>query len=115
MMLLLVLTLIYIVLGCFLEGASMIVLTSSVALPMMMQAGFDPIWFGIYLIVVVEMAQITPPVGFNLFVLHGMSGRDMWTVTRASAPFFALLVLVICVLAAFPQLVTYLPNLMLSR
>ncbi|WP_158971616.1 TRAP transporter large permease [Chachezhania sediminis] len=113
--LLILLTLIYIVLGCFLEGASMIVLTTSVALPMVVQAGFDPIWFGIYLIVVVEMAQITPPVGFNLFVLHGMSGRDMWTVTRASAPFFGLLVLAVALLAVFPGLVTYLPTLMLSR
>lgn len=114
-MLLALLTLIYVVLGCFLEGASMIVLTTSVALPMVVAAGFDPIWFGIYLIVVVEMAQLTPPVGFNLFVLHGMSGRDMWTVTRASLPFFALLVLGVVLLAIFPGLATYLPDLMLSR
>lgn len=114
-MLLALLTLIYVVLGCFLEGASMIVLTTSVALPMVVAAGFDPIWFGIYLIVVVEMAQLTPPVGFNLFVLHGMSGRDMWTVTRASIPFFALLVLGVVLLAVFPGLVTFLPDLMLSR
>ncbi|WP_109467565.1 TRAP transporter large permease [Albibacillus kandeliae] len=114
-MLLVLLTVIYIILGCFLEGASMIVLTTSVALPMVVQAGFDPIWFGIYLIVVVEMAQITPPVGFNLFVLHGMSGRDMWTVTKSAAPFFGLLILAVALLGAFPGLVTFLPNLMLSR
>ncbi len=113
-MLLVLLTLIYVVLGCFLEGASMIVLTTSVALPMVMEAGFDPIWFGIYLIVVVEMAQLTPPVGFNLFVLHGMSGRDMWTVTKASAPFFGLLILGVVLLAIFPEIATFLPNLMLS-
>lgn len=114
-MLLVLLTLIYIVLGCFLEGASMIVLTTSVALPMVVQAGFDPIWFGIYLIVVVEMAQLTPPVGFNLFVLHGMTGRDMWTVTKASIPFFGLLILGVTLLALVPGLATFLPNLMLSR
>ncbi|QEW19499.1 Neu5Ac permease [Marinibacterium anthonyi] len=114
-MLLVLLTLIYIVLGCFLEGASMIVLTTSVALPMVVQAGFDPIWFGIYLIVVVEMAQLTPPVGFNLFVLHGMTGRDMWTVTRASAPFFGLLILGVVLLAMVPGLATFLPDLMLRR
>ncbi len=115
MLLLLLLTLIYIVLGCFLEGASMIVLTTSVALPMVVSAGFDPIWFGIYLIIVVEMAQLTPPVGFNLFVLHGMSGRDMWTVTKASAPFFGLLVLGVVLLTLMPGLATFLPTLMLSR
>lgn len=114
-LLLVLLTLIYIVLGCFLEGASMIVLTTSVALPMVVAAGFDPIWFGIYLIVVVELAQLTPPVGFNLFVLHGMSGRDMWTVTKASAPFFGLLLLGVAMIATMPGLVTFLPNLMLSR
>ncbi|WP_138467692.1 TRAP transporter large permease [Poseidonocella sp. HB161398] len=114
-MLLLLLTLIYVVLGCFLEGASMIVLTTSVALPMVVQAGFDPVWFGIYLILVVEMAQLTPPVGFNLFVLQGMTGRDMWAVTRASAPFFGLLVLAILLLALFPGLATALPERMLAR
>lgn len=114
-LLLVLLTLIYMVLGCFLEGASMIVLTSSVALPMVVGAGFDPIWFGIYLILVVEMAQLTPPVGFNLFVLHGMSGRDMWTVTKASVPFFGLLILGVTLCAVFPELVTFLPNLMLAR
>ncbi|MCA0044658.1 TRAP transporter large permease [Celeribacter litoreus] len=114
-MLLVLLTLIYLVLGCFLEGASMIALTTSVALPMVVQAGFDPIWFGIYLIIVVEMAQLPPPVGFNLFVLHSMSGRDMWTVTKASMPFFGLLILGVVLLAAIPGMATFLPELMLSR
>lgn len=113
--LLIMLTGIYIVLGCFLEGASMIVLTASVALPMVQAAGFDPIWFGIYLVVVVEMSQLTPPVGFNLFVLQAMSGRDIWQVTRASMPFFGLLVVSIVILAAWPELVTFLPNLMINR
>lgn len=110
--LLLVLTVIYIVLGCFLEGASMIVLTASVALPMIKAAGIDPIWFGIYLIIMVEMAQITPPVGMNLFVVQAMSGKNIWTVTRAAMPFFFLMLLGIAILAVFPGLVSFLPDLM---
>ena len=114
-MLLVVLTLIYILLGCFLEGASMVVLTSSVALPMVQSAGLDPIWFGIYLVVVVEMAQITPPVGFNLFVLQAMSGRDSWTITKASLPFFFLMILALVFLGKWPEIATFLPNLMINR
>ena len=91
----------------------MIVLTTSVALPMVMAAGFDPIWFGIYLIVVVEMAQITPPVGFNLFVLQAMSGHDIWTVTKATVPFFCLLLVGIVLLALVPGIATFLPTMML--
>jgi len=93
----------------------MIVLTTSVALPMVVGAGFDPIWFGIYLILVVEMSQITPPVGFNLFVLQGMTGRDIWSVTKASAPFFGLMLIAVALCATFPGLVTFLPDMMLAR
>lgn len=114
-MLLVMLTLIYIVLGCFLEGASMIVLTASIALPMIQAAGLDPIWFGIYLIIVVEMSQITPPVGFNLFVLQGMSGRDLMVIARSAFPFFMVMILGIVVLATWPELVTFLPDLMMNR
>ncbi|AUN93755.1 TRAP transporter large permease [Pseudazoarcus pumilus] len=114
-MLLVMLTLIYIVLGCFLEGASMIVLTASIALPMIQAAGLDPIWFGIYLIIVVEMSQITPPVGFNLFVLQGMSGRDLMVIARSAFPFFMVMILGIVVLATWPGLVTFLPDLMMNR
>ena len=114
-MLLIMLTLIYIVLGCFLEGASMIVLTAPVVLPMVQSVGLDPIWFGIYMIVVVEMSQITPPVGFNLFVLQAMSGRDLWRVTSASIPFFCLMVLGLVILAVWPELVTFLPNMMVGQ
>lgn len=110
--LLIVLTVIYIILGCFLEGASMIVLTASVALPMVQAAGIDPIWFGIYLIIMVEMAQLTPPVGMNLFVMQAMANRDIWTVTRAAAPFFFLMLLGVVILTVFPGLVSFLPNLM---
>lgn len=111
-MLLLVLTLTYIVLGCFLDGASMIVLTASVALPMINAVGLDPLWFGIYLVVVVEMSQITPPVGFNLFVLQSMTGKSIWQVTRASTPFFLIMMVAIVILGLWPGLVTYLPSVM---
>ncbi len=114
-MLIFVLTLIYIVLGCFLEGTSMIVLTSSVALPMIQSAGLDPIWFGIYLVLVVEMSQITPPVGFNLFVLQSMSGRDILTVTKASLPFFFLLLFGLILITIWPEIATFLPGLMINR
>jgi tripartite ATP-independent transporter DctM subunit len=114
-MLLVALTCIYIILGCFLEGTSMIVLTSAVVLPMVAHAGFDPIWFGIYLVVVVEMAQITPPVGFNLFILQGMTGRDIWQVTLAALPFFFVMIIGIVILAIFPEIATVLPSLMIQR
>ncbi|MET4699469.1 C4-dicarboxylate transporter DctM subunit [Constrictibacter sp. MBR-5] len=114
-MLLVALTLVYIVLGCFLDGVSMIVLTSSIVLPMIIQAGIDPLWFGIYVVIVVEMAQITPPVGFNLFVLQGMTGRDILQVTAASMPFFFLMILGIAIITAFPQIVTFLPGVMVGN
>jgi tripartite ATP-independent transporter DctM subunit len=109
------LTVLYLVLGCFLEGVSMIVLTASVVLPMVKAVGIDPVWFGIYLVVMVELAQITPPVGFNLFILQAMTGRDLVTVARASLPFFCLLIAAVVLFAAFPQIVLYLPQTMIGR
>jgi TRAP-type C4-dicarboxylate transport system permease large subunit len=101
----------YILLGCLIDGISMIVLTTVVVLPMIKQAGFDLVWFGVYLIILVEMAQITPPVGFNLFVLQNMSGQDSWTVARAALPFFLLLVLAVAIITVFPDIVLFLPRL----
>ncbi|MEQ8397462.1 TRAP transporter large permease subunit [Thalassobaculum sp.] len=106
-MLLVVLTILYIFLGCFLDGVSMMVLTAAVVLPMVQAAGIDLVWFGIFTVIVVEMAQITPPVGFNLFVLQGMTGRDILQVTRAAMPFFFLMLLGIVVITVFPQLVLW--------
>jgi hypothetical protein len=97
------LTVMYILLGCLIDGISMIVLTVVIVLPMVKQAGFDLIWFGVYLIILVEMAQITPPVGFNLFVLQNMSGRDSFTVARAAVPFFFLLVVAVAIITIFPR------------
>ena len=104
--LLIILTILYIFLGRFLEGTSMMVLTASVVLPMVQTAGIDLIWFGIYTVIVVEMAQITPPVGFNLFVLQGMTGRNILKITKAAMPFFFLMLLGIIILVIFPQIVT---------
>ncbi|MER1966681.1 TRAP transporter large permease subunit [Castellaniella sp. GW247-6E4] len=103
------LMLFYIVLGCFLDGISIIVLTMGVILPTIESVGIDLIWFGIFLTLVVEMSQITPPVGFNLFVLQGMTGRQLLWVARAAFPMFLLLVLAVLLVYAFPGLVTWLP------
>ena len=114
-MLIVVLTAFYIVLGCFLDGISSVVLTMAVIEPMVRQAGFDMIWFGIYLMLVVEMAQITPPVGFNLFVLQGMTGRDMGFIARAALPMFGIMVLAVAVIYLFPEIATFLPEAMPKR
>ena len=113
-MLLVVLTILYIFLGCFLDGVSMMVLTAAVVLPMVKDAGIDLVWFGIFTVIVVEMAQITPPVGFNLFVLQGMTGRDILQVTKASIPFFFLMLLGIVVITAVPELALWPVQWMIS-
>ena len=104
------LTIMYIILGCLIDGISMIVLTAVIVLPMVEKAGFDLVWFGVYLIIHVEMAQITPPVGFNLFVLQNMSGRDTFTVAKAAFPFFLLLNVAVIIITTFPEIVTAIPN-----
>ena len=110
-MLALYLSIMYILLGCLIDGISMIVLTAVIVLPMVKAAGLDLVWFGVYLIIHVEMAQITPPVGFNLFVLQNMSGRDTLTVAKAAFPFFLLLLVAVFIITEFPQIVLYLPKL----
>ena len=110
-----VLTIFFIILGCFLDGISIVVLTTAVILPMVERAGFDLIWFGIYLVIVVEMSAITPPVGFNLFVIQGLTGNDLVEVARAALPFFWILVLAVAALVVFPGIATYLPNQMFTR
>ncbi len=113
-MLLLVLTFFYIILGMFLDGISAVVLTMAIIEPMIRQAGFDMIWFGIYLVIVVEMAQITPPVGFNLFVLQGMAKKDMGFIARSAFPLFLLMILAVVVIIAFPELALWLPEKMIQ-
>lgn len=114
-MLIAALTVFYIVLGCFLDGISAVVLTMAVIEPLIRQAGFDMIWFGIFLVVVVEMAQITPPIGFNLFVLQGMTGHDMDFIARSALPMFLIMVLGVVLLSFFPDIATYLPRAMSNR
>lgn len=114
-MLIIALTLFYILLGCFVDGISSVVLTMAVIEPLVRQAGFDMIWFGIFLMVVVEMAQITPPVGFNLFVLQGMTGKDMAVIAKAAAPMFLIMIVALALLSFFPDIATYLPAVMSGR
>jgi tripartite ATP-independent transporter DctM subunit len=102
----------YIVLGCFLDGISMVVLTMGVILPTIEAAGIDLLWFGVFLVIVVEMAQITPPVGFNLFVLQSMTGRQITWIARQTAPMFAMMVAAVLLIWFFPALVTWLPQQM---
>jgi TRAP-type C4-dicarboxylate transport system permease large subunit len=102
----------YVMLGCFLDGISMVVLTMGVILPTIQKAGIDLVWFGIFIVLVVEMAQITPPVGFNLFVLQGMTRRDIGYIARASWPLFALMVAAVALIYYFPGIVTWLPSKM---
>jgi len=106
------LTLFFIVLGCFLDGISVVVLTTSIIMPLVEQSGIDPLWFGIYLVIVVEMSQITPPVGFNLFVIQGLTGINILRVAKAALPFFLLLMVAVVVIVAFPSIVTFLPEVM---
>jgi len=108
--LILALMVFFIVLGCFLDGISMVVLTMGVLLPTVTAAGIDLIWFGIFVVLVVEMAQITPPVGFNLFVLSGMTGREISYIARVAAPMFIMMVVAVLVLYAFPDIATWLPR-----
>ncbi len=111
-MLIAALAIFYIILGCFLDGISSIVLTMAVVEPIARQAGFDMIWFGVFLTIVVEIAQITPPIGFNLFVLQGMTGRDMDFIARSAMPMFALMVLAVVIISLFPGIATWLPSQM---
>jgi C4-dicarboxylate transporter, DctM subunit len=102
------------VLGCFLDGISMVVLTMGVIMPTIQKAGIDPIWFGIFIVLVVEMAQITPPVGFNLFVLQGMTGRELPWIARTALPMFALMCVAVFIIYLVPSLVTWLPQQMMK-
>ena len=108
------LVLVYLVLGTALDGISMIVLTSAVVLPMVQKAGFDLVWFGIFVVLLVEIAEVTPPVGFNLFVLQNMTGKDSNVIARAAIPFFFCLVACIALITVFPSIVTVLPNMVMG-
>ena len=109
-----ILAAIYIVLGTALDGVSMIVLTTSIVLPMVQKAGFDLVWFGIFIVLLVEIAELTPPLGFNIFVLQTMTGRDSNYVALASLPFFFMMVVCIALITVFPELATWLPDALIG-
>lgn len=109
------LVVVYLVLGTALDGISMIVLTAAVVMPMVQKAGFDLVWFGIFIILLVEMAEVTPPVGFNLFVLQNMTGKDSNVIAKAAIPFFMCLVVCIVLITLFPQIVTVVPDLLMGK
>ena len=113
--LLFALMILYIILGCFLDGISMVVLTTSIIQPLVIQAGIDVVWYGIFIVLVVEMAQITPPVGFNLFVLQGMTGRQLPWIAKVAMPMFFLMCGAVALIYVFPGIVTWLPQQMSAR
>jgi tripartite ATP-independent transporter DctM subunit len=110
--LLLVIALVLLVLGCFIDGLSMIVLTGAVLLPLITSAGIDLLWFGVFMVILVEIGLITPPIGFNLFVLQRVSGKQLPALALAALPFFGLLLVALAILTVFPAIVTVLPRLM---
>jgi tripartite ATP-independent transporter DctM subunit len=110
-----ILTVVYLILGTALDGVSMIVLTTSVVVPMVQQAGFDLVWFGIFIILLVEIAEISPPLGFNLFVMQTMTGKEQTEIALAALPFFFMLVVTVVLITLFPAIVTWLPDVLLSR
>ena len=114
-MLMILLGAFYVLLGCLLDGFSIVVMTLPIALPMVTAAGFDPIWFGIYLILMVEVSQITPPVGFNLFVIQGLTGEPIVRIAKHALPFFFLMLLTTAILTIFPEIALYLPKFMTAK
>jgi C4-dicarboxylate transporter, DctM subunit len=112
--LILVLSIMYLGLGCLVDGFSMIVMSTPIALPLVKTVGFDPLWFGIYLVLMIQLAQITPPVGFNLFVINNLTNDELWTIAKATFPFFIILCIGTALITIFPQITLYLPNLMIG-
>ncbi|MCU0560380.1 MAG: TRAP transporter large permease subunit [Desulfobacterales bacterium] len=109
------LALVYLILGCLLDGFSMVVMTLPIALPMVSQAGWDPIWFGIFIVLLVELAQVTPPVGFNLFVIQGLTGESIYSITRYAFPFFLIMCLATILITVMPGIVLFLPDYMITK
>jgi len=105
------LTVLFVFLGCFLDGISMVVLTSSVILPTVRAAGIDPVWFGIYLVLVVEIAQLTPPVGFNLYVIQGLTGKSILDIARYSIPAFVMMLVAVVIIIIYPEIALILPQI----
>jgi C4-dicarboxylate transporter DctM subunit len=113
--LLFILAIMYLILGMILDGISIVVMTLPIVLPIIITAGFDPLWFGIFLVIMVELSQITPPVGFSLFVIQGIAFEPVSAIIKATIPFFLIMILMVVILSVFPDLVLYLPNLMVGQ
>jgi len=105
----------YVILGLFLDGLSIMVMTLPITLPLVAGAGFDPVWFGVFIVIMIELGLVTPPIGFNLFVLQVMTGRPMGFIARAAFPFFLLLCLAAVIITAFPQIALWLPDVLFNR
>jgi len=114
-MLIAVLTVLYLILGCLIDGFSMIVMTAPIVVPLIQAAKFDTVWFGIYLVLMIELAQITPPVGFNLFVISGLSNDDLGAIAKAAFPFFIIMLLAAVLLTVFPEIALFLPGRMIGK
>jgi len=108
-----ILSVMYIILGCLLDGFSMIVMSLPIALPLIRAAGFDPLWFGIYLVIMIEIAQITPPVGFNLFVINGLVNENLFKIAWYALPSFVMMLLITAIITIYPQIVLVLPKMMI--
>jgi len=113
-MLILVIGIMYIILGMILDGISIVVMTLPIVLPIIIHAGFDPLWFGIFLVLMVELSQITPPVGFSLFVIQGISGEKIDYILKATFPFFVIMIIIVAVITLFPEIALYLPRTMIK-
>lgn len=114
LMLILIIGLMYVVLGMILDGISIVVMTLPIVLPIVVLAGFDPLWFGIFLVFMVELSQITPPVGFSLFVIQSISGEKIEYILKATLPFFILMIVAVCLITFFPEIVSFLPQYMVK-
>jgi C4-dicarboxylate transporter DctM subunit len=113
-MLIVILSIMYLIMGCLLDGFSMVVMSIPIALPLIIQAGFDPLWFGIYLVIMIQISQITPPVGFNLYVINGMTGEDIFFIAKNVIPQFIVMLIITAVITLYPGIVMYLPNMMIK-
>jgi len=103
---------IYIFLGCFIDALSILVMTAATVLPIIEGLGFNPIWFGVVYVVTAETGMITPPMGLNLFVIQGISKEDLGKVVIGSMPFFLIMVVCLAIFTVFPSIVLWLPNLL---
>jgi len=113
--LILILSVFYIVLGLFLDGISIVVMSLPITLPLILQAGFDPVWFGVYLVIMVELGQVTPPIGFNLFVLQGLTGHPIGRVAIAALPFFVLMCIAVGIVTLLPEIALWLPDFLFNK